>query len=131
RMRYPLPMRVHIAPEDGARRPAWLDNDSHQHVWGPGRLEANLAAVVRQRLLTARKLELDDKPFRFSRTCSLAAVARWLADDLDSARIAALVPGLALVRLPRGGMSGAEMGQPLPAVYRLLRPFFCTDAQLE
>lgn len=131
RVQYPLPMRIHLAPEDGARRPAWLDGDSHLHVWGPGRLEANLAAAVRQRLLAARKLEVDDKPFHFSRTCSLAAVARWLAADLDTARIAALVPGLALIRLPSGGMRREEIDLPLPAVYRLLKPFFCTDAQLE
>lgn len=131
RVQYLLPMRIHLAPEDGARRPAWLDGDSHLHVWGPGRLEANLAAAVRQRLLAARKLEPDDKPFHFWRTCSLAAVARWLAGDLDTARIAALVPGLALIRLPSGGMRREEIDLPLPAVYRLLKPFFCTDAQLE
>ncbi len=130
KMRYPLPMRVHLAPESGAVQPAWLDSGSHLHIWGQGRLEVNLYAVARRRLLAARKLELDDKPFYFSRTCNLAAVARWLAGDLDTARITSLVPGLALIKMPRGGMGRTEIDQPLPMIYRLLKPFFCTDAQL-
>ena len=130
RMQTRLPMRVHLAPDDGKSRPAWLEGKSHLNVWGQGPLESNLANATRQRLLAADRLDLEDKPFRFTRTCSLASVARWLAGDLDTARIAALLPGLALIRLPRGGQQRREMDFPVPAVYRLLKPFFCTDAQL-
>ena len=130
--RHALPMRGHLAPErrDG-RRYVWDDNAAHQVTWGPGALEDNLIAVLRRRLLDAGRDQLSDKPFAFSRAAPLAAVAAWLGGEVDGARLAALIPGLMLARIPRGLTGKAdEIDVPLPAAYRLLKPFFCTDAQL-
>jgi CRISPR-associated protein Csx17 len=127
-----LPMRAHLAPErrDG-RRYVWDDNAAHQVTWGPGTVEDNLIAVLWRRLREVGRAQLSDKPFAFSRAAPLAAVAAWLGGGVDGARLAALIPGLMLARIPRGLTRKAdEIGVPLPAAYRLLKPFFCTDAQL-
>ncbi len=125
-----LPMRAHLAPEKTEPGLEWTAQQTHQVTWGPGSLEANLARTVSRRLLAARRLELKDKPFDSIRVAPVAAVAGWLADTLDSARISALLPGLSLVRLDRGDFRSMPRLHPLPVAYRLLKPFFCTDAQL-
>jgi CRISPR-associated protein Csx17 len=72
---------------------------------------------------------LPDKPLRGARSASLADVAEWLAGGLDEQRLAALLPGLMLVR-GAGGSRPAGREAPLPAAYRLLKPLFSTDEQL-
>ncbi len=125
-----MPMRAHLAPERTGRYPAWDENVAHQVTWGQGTVEANLIATFQRRLLQAEQTSLDDKPLAAAHKASLAQVADWLAGALDTQRLAALLPGLMLVRIPGGGKAGSERGTPLPAAYRLLKPFFCTDAQL-
>ncbi|MFP4182457.1 MAG: hypothetical protein ACLFTX_07690, partial [Thiohalospira sp.] len=49
---------------------------------------------------------------------------------VDEQRLAELLPGLMLVRIPGGGGRAVERSAPLPAAYRLLKPLFCTDEQL-
>ena len=132
RARRAMPMRAHLAPERLDRgRLVWDDNAAHQKTWGPGGLENNLVGTLQRRLLDAARRQLADKPFEFSRAASLGAVAAWLGGELDTARLAALMPGLMLVRIPYSDANrtvGTDV--PLPAAYRLLKPFFCTDAQL-
>lgn len=125
-----LPMRAHLAPEQSGPGLDWVEGHSHGVVWGNGTLEANLVAIVRRRLQEAQRLELKDKPFEFFRAAPVAAVAAWLADDLDTRRISALVPGLTLVRLDSAAVQPTGRALPLPAAYRILKPFFCTDRQL-
>ncbi|MEX0916369.1 MAG: type I-U CRISPR-associated protein Csx17, partial [Wenzhouxiangellaceae bacterium] len=128
--RYLLPMRVHLAPEQGGRQPAWLDNAGHQVTWGHGRLEDNLLTTLQRRLLIAEQQDLPDKPFYSARNAPLAAIAAWLEGSLDNSRIASLLPGLTLVRIPPGMVPSGERMSTLPAAYRVLKPFFCTDKQL-
>ncbi len=123
-------MRVHLAPEQAGRYPVWDKNAAHQVTWGLGTLEANLIAALRRRLLDADRGALDDKPLHPVRMAALADVSAWLAGELDHERLAALIPGLMLVRIPRGAEVGTERDIPLPAAYRVLKPFFCTDKQL-
>lgn len=130
REQYGLHMRIHLTPEQEGPRPDWTDTDSHWVTWGHGRLEDNLATTLRRRLLVAEQQDLPDKPLRSLRNAPLDAIAAWLVSGLDSSRIAALLPGLSLVRIPAGfTRSGARAGV-LPAAYRVLKPFFCTDEQL-
>lgn len=126
-----LPMRVHLAPEPEDRRPEWLDNAGHQVTWGQGRLEDNLSTTLQRRLLFAEQQDLPDKPFRSVRNAPLDAIAAWLESSLDGNRIAALLPGLALVQIPAGFTPSGERTAALPAAYRVLKPFFCTDEQLQ
>jgi len=100
-------------------------------TWQPnGDLAGNLAATLHRRLLVAERAELPDKPLRAGRGAGLADVADWLAGGIDEARLAALLPGLMLVRLPAGGSSSGAREAPLLAAYRLLKPLFATDEQL-
>jgi len=130
KQRYLLPMRVHLAPEQRGRQPAWLDNAGHQVTWGYGRLEDNLLTTLRRRLLIAEQQDLPDKPFYSARNAPLAAIAAWLEGSLDNSRIASLLPGLTLVRIPPGSVPSGERTSALPAAYRVLKPLFCTDKQL-
>jgi CRISPR-associated protein Csx17 len=49
---------------------------------------------------------------------------------VDSRRLIALVPGLMLVRVPGGTDTRKTRENPLPAIYRVLKPFVSTDTQL-
>lgn len=125
-----LPMRAHLAGVDTTRHPRWEQTDSHLTAWIPGRLQESLAAVLQRRLLEAKRRELPDKPLQAARAAPLAAIAAWLEERLDERRIAALAPGLMLLHIPRSFPAPAKREAPLPAAYRLLKPLFCTDAQL-
>lgn len=127
-----MPMRIHIAPERPERGGyAWDENASHQVTWGWTSLESNLIATWERRLLEAERLQLEDKPFDFDHASTPDSVAAWLGNAIDHSRLASLLPGLALARIPFAGLpGGVKEGPPLPAAYRLLKPFFCTDAQL-
>lgn len=115
-----MPLRVHLAP---------LKEKTHDVTWGNGTLEDNLITLLQRRLLKAVGLDLSDKPLFSSRTAPVSAVAAWLADDLHVEKIESLLPGLALVRIP-GRQGSLPRKHPLPAAYRILKPFFCTDEQL-
>ncbi|MFW6191263.1 MAG: type I-U CRISPR-associated protein Csx17 [Thiohalospira sp.] len=126
-----LPMRAHLAPEQSGRRPAWDENAHHDVTWHAGADVAdNLAGSLRRRLLQAEMGELPDKPLQPARTAPLADVAAWVAGEVDEQRLAELLPGLMLVRIPGGGGRAVERSAPLPAAYRLLKPLFCIDEQL-
>ncbi|WP_280554638.1 type I-U CRISPR-associated protein Csx17 [Halomonas sp. 25-S5] len=128
---YLLPLADHLAPsqQDGRRR-WWVEGQSHRVVWGNTDLERNLLAVLQRRLLIAAKEELDDKPLFGNTAAPLDAVAAWLGDGLNSGRIASLVAGLALARIPRVTDWAKDTPRPIPATFTVLKPFFCTNAQL-
>ena len=127
---YRMPMRAHLAPERPGPHPTWAGDDTRAVTWAAGApLPDNLATTLHRRLLQANQGELPDKPLHPSRTAPLGDVAAWLAGGLDDQRLAELLPGLMLVRIPRGAHP-AQREASLPAAYRLLKPLFCTDEQL-
>lgn len=127
-----LRMRLHLAPERDSPTPAWAGDDTHRVSWvANASLAGNVASLLRRRLLDAVQADLPDKPFEGWWRSPLANVADLLSGVLDERRITALLPGLMLVRLPPGSGRGGERETPLPAAYRLLKPFFCTDHQLQ
>lgn len=125
-----MPLREHIAPETTEGAPAWVRDNSHLATWSSGSLATNLTAVARLRILESEKRELLDKPFAASRSALLEYVAQWLISGADERRIASLVPGLALARVPRGVPTQSERTTPLPAAYRILKPLFAPNEQL-
>lgn len=144
RMHVVLPMRSHLAPERSGRPrrvgspailPNWLEENSHQVTWRLGSLSGSLSATTQRRLLEIEKMGLADKPWYAPRTAPLWAVADWLMGSVDEHRVARLLPGLMLAMIPSTGVRrtdnrvGSERA-PLPAAYRLIKPFFCTDSQL-
>ena len=130
RPRLILPMRSHLAPVAANRRVRWQADDNHQVTWSEAPLQTNLLNTLQRRLLLAQQMDLPDKPFAFIRYASLDSVARWLSGELDESRIQDLFRGFCLVRLPPGGPSSSRELPVLPATYRMLKPFFCTDRQL-
>ncbi len=129
--KYVMPMADHLAPtvQDGRRR-WWTDRHDHRVVWNHGDLHGNLLSVLQRRLLEAERLDLPDKPLSHAAPAPLSGVAAWLAGALDTRRIAALLPGLALARIPYGLPGDDATDWPVPAAFAVLKPFFCTDAQL-
>lgn len=127
-----LPMRVHLAPENHGRYPAWLDEDSRSVTWSAGaELADNLANTLHRRLLDAEQNDDADKPLASWRNVALADVAAWLAGGVDERRVRSLLPGLMLARIPAGPDHRSERDAPIPLAYRLLKPLFCTDRQLQ
>lgn len=126
-----LPMRCHLAPERPGRYPVWLEDETHAVTWVAGASIAdNLAATLQRRLLQAQSPSIADKPLAGWRNAPLADLAGWLAGDVDERQIAALLPGLMLVRMPSGTGQRVDRQAPLPLAYRVLKPLFCTDDQL-
>lgn len=127
-----LPMVTQVAPVQENRR-RWADGSDHQVVWGHGGLEQNLARVLTRRLLTARALELPDRPLGGWAAAPLWAVGSWLGGRIVPSRIAELMLGLTLARSPLrpGSHATGRADHPVPGAYRLLKPFFATHAQLE
>lgn len=127
-----LPMVAHMAPVGEGRRGRWDEDAGHDVVWGHRSLEENLRFVLERRLLAAEKTDLDDLPLAGRTTAPVGAAVAWLEDRLDTGRIQDLLPGLALTRSPfslNGAMPPVSR-QPVPAAFRVLKPFFCTRNQL-
>lgn len=127
-----MPMRVHLAPVKP--QGGWYA-ESRLAVWGEGSLEENLTHVLHSRMLeTARRQDKDkttkgfrDKPLGFGCGAFGSDVAIFLAGGTDDARIADLLAGLSLARLPRALPTYDTEPAPLPADYRVLKSFFTPD----
>lgn len=127
-----LPMLAHMAPVGEGRRGRWNEDARHDVVWGHRSLEENLQLVLERRLLAAEEMDLADLPLAAWTPAPLSAAIAWLEGQLDTGRIQALLPGLTLTRSPRGLDSTPVSGSrpPVPAAFRVLKPFFCTHDQL-
>jgi CRISPR-associated protein Csx17 len=130
-----MPMATHLSPVEQRARGGlvlrtWSTDSGPQVVWGPGNLDANLARVVRRRLLQAKALDLGDVPLSAWRSISLDAVGQWLGGEVDEVRITDLLKGLSLTRVPKGHGTTRQNGLPLPAAYGLLKPLFVPRAIL-
>ena len=125
-----LPMAMHFAPIDGTQSGKWADVRSHAVVWSEGALASNLYEVLRRRLLDAERMALDDKPLAGFATAPLTCVAEWLISPQLDIQIEALLRGLVLARIPHLQSNSRPEVIPLPGAYALLKPLFCTDAQL-
>lgn len=130
-----LPMEAHLSPVRQAwvggrwvRR--WNEDAGHQVVWGMGGLNENLFRVLSRRLLEARRMELADRPLFGWSTAPLGAVAAWIAGQVDVGKIARLVPGLCLARIPVTPADPMAVRWPPPAAYGILKPLFTNDEQL-
>ena len=130
RSRIVLPMRGHLAPVATDRRVRWQADDNHQVTWSEAPIQTNLLNTLHRRLLLAQQMDLPDKPFTFIRYASTHSIAHWLSGELDDSRIESLFLGFCLTRLPQGGPPSTRVLPVLPATYRMLKPFFCTDRQL-
>ena len=102
------------------------------HCWIDGAVTINLAEVIKRRLIDASHNDLDRKPFAASRGARLGDISRFLANQTDDARITDLLAALVLCD-PAGSNAPRNTPDtpPIPAAYRLLKPFFSTDHDLQ
>jgi len=133
-----LPMRVHLAAIKPGRRSDTWDPGTTLAVWGPGPLIPNLARLLDRRLLASERMpagaereEQGEKPFGGAAPADIPAVLAFLGGETDDERIARLLQGLALVRLPLR-LPSRDRGreEPAPAALAILKPFFTPDGLL-
>lgn len=122
-----LPMRLHLMPLDPGKPQQWKSN-SRLHVWGARELEDNLFLVLERRRLEG----LEGNLLAGHSPADAAAVAAFLAGKTNDRHISALLLGLALTRLPASLPRRRQKAElPLFAVYRLMKPLFVPEAQLQ
>lgn len=125
-----VPMRMFIAPVKAGKSGWEWDENSRMAVWGRGSLVMNLGRLLEQRIREATRGNMKDKPFHCVAGTSGAEIAAFLACATDDTRIAQLVPGLALVRIPERPRPSTGGDQTLPAAFAILKPFFTPDSLL-
>jgi len=126
-----LAMCAHLGPLDPdsrLRSPRWAGNEKRAGegralaVWGEGAVVDNLCAVAQRRLVEQQRRGLAQVPF--DGTCGAASgdIRAFLDGDVDDARIADLLLGLAWVRPTSPASKGGSA--PLPFAYAALKPLF-------
>lgn len=128
----PLPLRAQLFPV--ARQGAdWVMPSNagsvRVHLGRKGRLADVLGALLAQRLQLWPRLGMEDKPLASPAGATLDDVAAFLQDDRMDARIAALLPGLSLCRIPLDTDRSAGAGA-LPAAFGLMKLALLPDATL-
>lgn len=119
----PLPIRAQLFPVE-RRWAKWLTPESGEKYrlcdgFG-GRLADALPALLARRLWLAERFEMKDKPLNSPAGAMLDDVAAFLHDDGMDARIASLLPGLALCDIPKeSDRSGGEGS--IPAAFALMK----------
>lgn len=107
---------------------SWTDRN-HSAVWSAVDLAPNLAAILSRRVLEADKSGNAANALKSSHRASLPAVAKFIAGELDEARITDLIWSLSLCKLaaykPEKAIEQPTIETPiLPAAYRLLKLLF-------
>lgn len=119
----PLPIRTQLFPVERSRA-KWItpeSGESHRLCDGfEGRLTNTLPTLLARRLWLAERFGMNDKPLESPAGATLSDLAAFLRDDGMDARIADLLPGLALCDIPQEiDRSGGEGG--VPAAYALMK----------
>ncbi|HLG94843.1 MAG TPA: type I-U CRISPR-associated protein Csx17 [Bryobacteraceae bacterium] len=106
----------------------WAEKD-RAVVWNSADLSANLAAVLRRRLMDAGRNGCANLPLAATNFASFGAVSRFLAGELDEQRIDDLLWGLILLLQSPGMLSTTadKDAPPLPRAYALLKLLFLPD----
>jgi CRISPR-associated protein Csx17 len=103
---------------------SWTDRN-HSAVWSAIDLAPNLAAILSRRVMDADKNGNAANALKSSHRASLSAVAKFIAGELDEARITDLLWSLSLCKLAAYKCEKRTEETPiLPAAYRLLKLLF-------
>ncbi len=114
---------------NGGLAAKWTEKD-RAVVWNSANLCANLAAVLRRRLMDGGKNGCSHLPLAASNFVSFATVSRFLAGELDEHRIEELLWGLMLLPQSPGMFSRPADdvdAPPLPRAYALLKLLFLPE----
>jgi len=129
----PLPLRAQIFPVQ-RRYNQWMAADANEkariHTGQKGRLIDTLRSLLERRLWLTEKLEMTDKPLDSTAGVKLDDINAFLRDDTMDARIATLLPGLALCNIPQDIDRGAGTGR-VPAAFALLKLSLTPDRILD
>ncbi|HZU45103.1 MAG TPA: type I-U CRISPR-associated protein Csx17 [Terriglobales bacterium] len=126
------PLRSNLEPvmvwdgENGGLVSKWAEKD-RAVVWNSANLLANLAAVLRRRLMDGERNSCANLPLAANNFASIDAISRFFAGELDERRIEDLLWGLMLFpqfssmlqRTPK-----TDDAPPLPRPYALLKQLF-------
>ncbi|CBE69811.1 conserved protein of unknown function [Candidatus Methylomirabilis oxygeniifera] len=108
--------------DNGGLAAKWAEKD-RAVVWNSANLSANLAAVLRRRLVDGERNGCPNLPLAAHNFASLNTVSRFLAGELDERRIEDLLWGLMLLPQPPGILSrpADDANAPLPRAFALLK----------
>lgn len=124
-----VPMLAHLLPVK-PEKPTEFDEQSPLVAWGGTNLDDNIAAVLQRRQLLAVSDASGDNLLA-GPPVSLGSVSEFLNGGLDERRVARLTAGLSLIgRFPKS-LPSTPKATPLPAAYRVLKPLFVTNEQLQ
>lgn len=119
----PLPLRAQLFPVH-RRFDQWLTAEANEKSricdGMQGRLVDTLPTLLERRLWLADRLTMPDKPLESAAGATVDDVAVFLRDDSMDARIAALLPGIALCDIPKDIDRSAGNGL-VPAAFALMK----------
>lgn len=119
----PLPLRAQLFPVR-RRFDRWMTPEADEKVrfytGQKSRLVDTLPALLERRLWIAEKLEMRDKPLDSAAGITLEDINAFLRDDAMDERIAALLPGLSLCKVPEDIDKRAGEGS-VPAAFGLMK----------
>ncbi|MBN8727976.1 MAG: type I-U CRISPR-associated protein Csx17 [Xanthomonadales bacterium] len=131
--RHPLPLRAQLFPVH-RHRDQWMTLEAGENYricsGQQGRLIDTLRTLLERRLWLADMLEMDDKPLESRAGVELDDIRAFLIDDHMDARIAELLPGLSLCRIPEDTSHSAGPGM-IPAAFALLKLSLTPNAILQ
>jgi CRISPR-associated protein Csx17 len=112
--------------ENGGLASKWAEKD-RAVVWNSANLSANLAAVLRRRLMDGERNGCTELPLAAANVASFDTVSRFLAGELDEQRVEDLLWGLMLFPQTPGMLNRVADNTdapPLPRAYALLKLLF-------
>jgi CRISPR-associated protein Csx17 len=130
-------MTSHLLPvRRTAKNWQWLPKGQLEtdktHCWTNGPPTMNLAAIIKRRLIDASRHDLYSKPFAAARGAALSDISAFLHAETDDQRIADLLSALVLCEPGPAAPTRLDAeAPPIAAAYRLLKPFFSTDNDLQ
>jgi len=137
--KFPLPLRAQLFPVHHRFPNKWVDNANNAgndpasririYTGAAGSLPHMLRNLLNRRLLLAEKLEMQDKPLDSPAGATLDDVAAFLQNDNMDRRIAALLLGLSLCKIPVDEDRSSRAGA-VPAAFALLKLCFTPDLVL-
>lgn len=127
-----LPLRAQLFPV-ACQGAEWLTSANgggvRVYLGSKGRLIDLLGALLAQRLQLGPRLGMHDKPLSSPAGAMLDDVAAFLHDDRMDGRVAALLPGLSLCRIPLDSDRSAGAAS-LPAAFSLMKLALLPDSML-
>jgi CRISPR-associated protein Csx17 len=125
-------MGAHLAPIDPVKPWQWK-SDSRMVVRTSGNLTSSLFSILERRLVETARHNNKDNPLSGWPPADKAAVAAFLAGETNDRFVFELLSGLVRTQMPSTPLPTRQINQDgiFPAAFRLLKPLFTTNRQLQ